>query len=200
MNEYSSCPIVKISQYLYRITGGDTSHSVMFWSTTFMYFTFRMHCTCVSDSAIHITCKVWSCNSCWTTASECSFWPISTSDVNSTEQYANYKRDWSSRDHYTNHVSAKYHLMSNTQLHWKDTARLLPARSRHLSAASVHRSGVKELSGPTKDQTALSHHSEKAFQHSGSPTQQWRLSTEMSRHFSTNTQLLINTQWQDVSV
>ena len=32
-------------------------------------------------------------------------------------------------------------------------ARLLPARSLQLSAANVHRSGVKELSGPTKDAT-----------------------------------------------
>ena len=32
-------------------------------------------------------------------------------------------------------------------------ARLLPARSLHLSAASIHRSGVKELSGPTKGAT-----------------------------------------------
>ena len=32
-------------------------------------------------------------------------------------------------------------------------ARLLPARSLHLSAANVHRSGAKELSGPTKGAT-----------------------------------------------
>ena len=32
-------------------------------------------------------------------------------------------------------------------------ARLLPARSLYLSAANVHRSGVKELSGPTKGAT-----------------------------------------------
>ena len=32
-------------------------------------------------------------------------------------------------------------------------ARLLLARSLHLSAANVHRSGVKELSGPTKGAT-----------------------------------------------
>ena len=32
-------------------------------------------------------------------------------------------------------------------------ARLLPARSMHLSAANVHRSGIKELSGPTKGAT-----------------------------------------------
>ena len=32
-------------------------------------------------------------------------------------------------------------------------ARLLPARSLHLSAANVHRSGVKELSGPMKGAT-----------------------------------------------
>ena len=31
--------------------------------------------------------------------------------------------------------------------------RLLPVRSLHVSAANVHRSGVKELSGPTKDAT-----------------------------------------------
>ena len=32
-------------------------------------------------------------------------------------------------------------------------ARLLPARSLHLSAANVHRSGAKELSVPTKGAT-----------------------------------------------
>ena len=32
-------------------------------------------------------------------------------------------------------------------------ARLLPARSLHQSAANVHRSGVKQLSGPTKGAT-----------------------------------------------
>ena len=35
----------------------------------------------------------------------------------------------------------------------KDMARQLPARSLHLSAANVHRSGAKELSGPTKGAT-----------------------------------------------
>ena len=35
----------------------------------------------------------------------------------------------------------------NIKLHSKDMARLLPARSLHLSAASVHHSGAKELSG-----------------------------------------------------
>ena len=35
----------------------------------------------------------------------------------------------------------------------KDMYRLLPARSLHLSAANIHRSGVKELSGPTNGAT-----------------------------------------------
>ena len=35
----------------------------------------------------------------------------------------------------------------------KDLTRLLPAKSLHLSAVNVHRSGVRELSGPTKGPT-----------------------------------------------
>ena len=35
----------------------------------------------------------------------------------------------------------------------KDLTQLLPERSLHLSAVHVHRSGVKELSGPTKGAT-----------------------------------------------
>ena len=34
-----------------------------------------------------------------------------------------------------------------------DLARLLPASSLHLGAVYVHRSGIKELSGPTKGAT-----------------------------------------------
>ena len=37
-------------------------------------------------------------------------------------------------------------------------ARLLPARSLHLSAANVYRSGVKELSGPAKGATEAACH------------------------------------------
>ena len=36
------------------------------------------------------------------------------------------------------------------KIQWKDLARLLHARSLHLSAANAHCSGVKELSGPMK--------------------------------------------------
>ena len=95
------------------------------------------------------------------------------------------------------------------KIHKKDLAGLLPARSLHLSAANVHRSGLKELSGATKSATEAAFNiisvsgaasqsrtsgclgdlwtllaqccwwgvvfSEKAFQHSGNPTQQWKL-------------------------
>ena len=43
--------------------------------------------------------------------------------------------------------------VSNPVIQQKDLARLLPARSLHLSAANIHCSGVKELSGPMKGAT-----------------------------------------------
>ena len=46
----------------------------------------------------------------------------------------------------------------NYILQQKDLARLLPARSVHLSTVNTHCSGVRELSGPTKGATEAACH------------------------------------------
>ena len=43
-----------------------------------------------------------------------------------------------------------FHGLTEYSITVKDLARLLPVRSLHLSAGDTHRSGVRELSGPTK--------------------------------------------------
>ena len=51
-------------------------------------------------------------------------------------------------DDYSCHKSVPASILLNVQ--YKDLARLLPARSLRLRAVKVHRTGVRELSGPTK--------------------------------------------------
>ena len=61
----------------------------------------------------------------------------------------------SGRKHKNSDLVVNFHhtYVSNPAIQQKDLTRLLPARSLHLSAANVHRSGVRELSGPTKGAT-----------------------------------------------
>ena len=91
----------------------------------------------------------------WALLAQCYWWEVVISKKAMAIQHCSEARRTTRRKLKNSDLVVNFHrtYVSNPAMQQKDLARLLPARSLHLSAVNVHRSGVKELSGPTKGAT-----------------------------------------------